>query len=372
MDRVVIYRRQLLKPSEIFIENQVKYFKKFEPIFVGRRLFSSPPKGVKVISFDNQSKLKTLKDVILINQDDYIDKLKREKPKLIHAHFGVDAIYALKIAKSLNIPLITTFHGFDATIKDSSLLFSKKPAWVNYLLFRKELAREGDLFIAVSNFIKERVIELGFPKKKIITHYIGIETDIKREKYKKEGNTILHVARLVEKKGTIYLLKAFKEVLAKKKDSKLIIIGDGILKEKLITFSKELNIDKSVKFLEVQKNSRVLEMMERADIFVLPSIEAKSGDSEGLGMVFLEAGIRGVPLIGTNHGGIPEVIKDNYNGFLVEEKNSRELAQKILELLKDRRKREEFGENGIKFIKENFNIEKESAKLEEIYSSIIK
>jgi len=371
-EKIVIYRRQLFKTSEIFIESQVKFYKKFAPLFVGRKIFSTPKSSIEYIVPKNQNIFDIVKDVIFVNQNDYVKRLKQYNPKVIHAHFGVDAIYAMKIAKQLKIPLVTTLHGFDVTTTNISFLLSKKPAFINYLLFRKKLAKNGDLFIAVSNFIRDRAIDLGFPKDRIVTHYMGIYTRVKVRNSQKSGDRILHVARLVEKKGTLYLIKAFQKVVEKNRDVKLIIIGDGYLKDSLKKLSEKLGIKNSVEFLGAIENQEVLMQIEKSDIFTLPSITAKNGDSEGLGMVFLEAGIRGLPIVATDHGGIPEVVKDGFNGYLVQERDIDMLADKLNFLLENRDIREKFGQNSISFIRENFNIEKQSAKLEEIYRELIK
>ena len=201
---------------------------------------------------------------------------------------------------------------------------------------------------------------------------MGIDTEVKVSNSQKSGDRILHVARLVEKKGTLYLIKAFQKVVEKNRGAKLIIIGDGYLKDSLKNLSEKLDIKNSVEFLGAVENQKVLMQMEKSDIFTLPSITAKSGDSEGLGMVFLEAGIRGLPIVATDHGGIPEVVKDGFNGYLVQERDIDMLADKLNFLLENRDIREKFGQNSISFIRENFDIEKQSAKLEEIYRELIK
>jgi len=209
-NNILIYRNQLFKISESFITNQAQNLKSFKAIYIGRKSFGKAPLGSKVISMDNLSFIENLKYVLFRDVSYFHKRAVIYNPKLIHAHFGVEGVYALNLAKKLNIPLVTTFHGFDATTSTKSFLFSKKPAWLNYLLFRKELAKEGDLFICVSDFIRQKVIELGFPEEKTITHYIGIDTNIQRDKniQKPPYKTILHVARLTEKKGTAYLIDA--------------------------------------------------------------------------------------------------------------------------------------------------------------------
>ncbi len=371
-NNIIIYRNQLFKISESFITNQAESLQGFTPIYMGRKTFGQAPDNVRVVSMDNASKVKNINYVLFRNTDYFKEKVVKFNPKLIHAHFGVEGVYAMNLAKQLKIPLITTFHGFDATTSNNALLFSKKPAWINYLLYRKKLAQNGDLFICVSNFIREKVLALGFPEDRTITHYIGIDINIGRTVVEKENNkTILHVARLTEKKGTKYLIDAFAIIHKKIKEIKLIIIGTGDLENELKEQVKKLNLDKDVVFLGAQIHSKVLEWMQKVDVFCLPSVTADSGDAEGLGMVFLEAALYEVPTVATMHGGIPEVVIDGETGYLVPEKNSEKLAEKLLLLLNNEKLRKEMGSQARKMVENKFDIKKQTERLEEIYKGLL-
>ena len=100
-----------------------------------------------------------LRQVMTHNVRPYERLLKGRTVSLVHAHFGVEGVYALPLARSLRVPLVTTFHGFDATTSKSALLTSRKPSWVYYALLRSRLADRGDLFICVSDFIREKIRE---------------------------------------------------------------------------------------------------------------------------------------------------------------------------------------------------------------------
>jgi len=371
-NKVIIYRNQLFKISESFITDQADSLQRFKPVYAGRKVFGQAPDNAEVISMDNASTLENIR-YVLFRDTSYLKKrISRHIPRLIHAHFGVEGVYAMNLAKELNIPLITTFHGFDATTTDRALLLSKKPAWINYLLYRKKLAKNGDLFLCVSDFIREKVLAMGFPEEKTLTHYIGIDTDIERYEVEKPNHkTILHVARLTEKKGTKYLIESFASVTKEDRETKLVIIGTGPLEDELKKRVDELGIVKRVEFLGALPHREVLKWMQKADIFCLPSVTANSGDAEGLGMVFLEAAIYEVPVVATNHGGIPEVVKDNETGFLVPEKNSRELADRLMMLLRDEKLRKNMGKAAKKMVQERFDIKKQTQKLEKIYEGLL-
>ena len=125
--------------------------------------------------------------------------------------------------------------------------------------------------------------------------------------------------------------------------SNLFVSLDGT---KYATLAEEQE-DKIV-FLDSKSHAELPEIYASADLFVGPSVTAKDGAKEGLGLVFLEAMASGIPVIGSNSGGIPEIIKDGVNGFLVEERDSINLAKRINEILKSEELCNQFIENGLK------------------------
>jgi len=371
--KVLIFRNQLFKLSESFITNQAEALLDFEPTYLGRNTFGDSPENAKVITLKDKGVLDNIKYVLFRDVNNLQDKFDSvHYPSLIHAHFGVEGVYALRLADRLKIPVVTTFHGFDATTTVSSLLLSGRPAWINYALHRKELIKKGALFICVSDFIRKKVIAMGFPEDRTVTHYIGI--DLSEPPLPKEEmpyKVILHVARLTEKKGTKYLIEAFFKVAKSSKDSKLIIIGDGPLKKELLELVNELNLGNKVEFLGSQPNNVVLEWMARADVFCLPSVTAQSGDTEGLPITILEAAKNSVATLSTFHAGIPEAVIDGETGFLVPEKSSEHLVQKLCHLLEDDALRSEMGEKGRKLIEDKFNLKVQTEQLEKLYQSVL-
>ena len=140
------------------------------------------------------------------------------------------------------------------------------------------------------------------------------------------GKVILFVGRLAEKKGVSYLIEAMKEV-----DAKLVIVGKGTLETELKRQAQEQG--SKIIFLGAKTHEELKVIYASADIFVAPSITAKDGDKEGFGLVFLEAMASGLPVIGSNSGGIPDIVQNGINGFLTEEKNAYDIANKINFLL---------------------------------------
>lgn len=291
---------------------------------------------------------------------------------MIHAHFGIEGVYALPIAKNLGIPLITTFHGFDATLSVKSLLASGKPSWINYLIYRRKLAVEGELFLCVSEFIRQRLIALGFPEKRTLVHYIGMDVQKITPKLVKPGGLkLIHVARLVAKKGTEYLIKAFAVVASEFPDLELTIIGEGELRSHLERLVGSLGLGSRVFFAGALPHKEVLKHIQTSTALILPSVTAVSGDAEGLPMVLLEAYASGIPVIGTHHAGIPEAVVDGKTGYLVPERDVSALASRIRDMMSDSEMRRYMGIHARKLVEDRFDIRKQTEKLETIYDRMV-
>jgi len=220
---------------------------------------------------------------------------------------------------------------------------------------------------AVADFVVEK--EKVNPKK-VIVIYNGV--DIEKFKGKegsmrrKEAFTIGCIASLYPHKGHKYLLEAVKKVIDNThKKIKLIIVGDGILRNSLEEYARELGIQEFVEFKGVIYD--ITSVITTFDVVVLPSSER-----EGLGLSLIEAMAAAKPVIGTDIGGIPEVIKDRYNGLLVPPKNSNVLAQSIIYLLENREERMLMGENGLKMAKEKFSSQSMVAEIEQLYIKLLK
>lgn len=376
MKTIGIFRNQLFKRSEVFIRQQADAISQYSICYIGRRMLDVRNDTVQTYVLNQKNslweKFNEINNALTTSPSAYEKILHEQSLELLHAHFAIDGLYGLSLAKKRGIPLVTTLHGFDVTVRKRDLIASLSPAWINYLLFQKKLKSQGDKFICVSNFIAEQALKNGFHENKIIQHYIGIDV----EKYtagqaEKDQRIVLHVARLVEKKGTSVLLNAIKLVRKECEDIRVVVIGDGPLLLQLKLQTAELGLQDNVIFTGALQHNVVMEWMRRASILVLPSLTANSGDAEGLGMVILEASASGVPVIGTNHGGIPEAVIDGKTGFLVRERDHKQLADRISFLLKNESERYLFGKQAREFVSSKFNLVEQTKKLEKIYQDVI-
>ena len=290
---------------------------------------------------------------------------------LLHAHFGVEGVYAVRLAAALQVPLVTTLHGFDVTVTKTRLLASRKPSWLNYVAWRGELFAAGARFICVSEHIRRCAIRWGYPPDRIEVLPIGVDVDAIQPVDMPEQPRILHVARLVEKKGTADLIRAFAEVRTAVPAAELVVIGAGPLRERLADLAKALDVGSSVRFLGARPHSEVLDWMRRSRVLCLPSVTAASGDQEGLGMVLLEAGAMGRPVVGTRHGGIPEAVTDGLNGYLVAERDIPALAERLITLLRDPQLCGSLGRAGREMVVERFNLRRQTDRLESLYQALL-
>lgn len=371
---VAIFRHNLFKVSEPFITQQAQHLQDFKPFYLGRLRYGLAPNGAKTLTLQDSAGHWNLPAIgwqmLTRNPQPYQRLLGRHQPSLIHAHFGVDAVYALPLAQALQVPLVTTFHGFDATMASGYFLCS--PAWANYPLFRRRLAQQGDLFLCVSSYIRERVLAMGFPAARTHVHYIGIDLETTRPRDPaEEMPIILHVGRQVEMKGTVYLIRAFAKLALQIPKVELVIIGDGPLRKRMQSLARALDVAERIRFLGAQSHQDVMLWMRKAAMLVLPSVRTRTGRDEGLGMVLLEAAATGVPVIGSRQGGIPEAIVEGETGLLVVQRNVEDLAARISELINDLSMRQSMGRQARALVERRFDIRRQTKKLEAFYEAAL-
>jgi glycosyltransferase involved in cell wall biosynthesis len=365
---VVIYRHYLLQPSETFVRSQAEALQRFTPYYMGLRLMQGLPlPDERTLVVNRGGLLGRISEVsakLWGFSTPLVKQVQNLNPALIHAHFGQDAAMVLPLAKDLQVPLLVTFHGYDATVRDAHA--ERSLAQRIYFRRRESLKREARLFIAVSEFIKKKLLEQGFPPDKIVVHYIGIDTkQFQPDPTVPREPVVLFVGRLVEKKGCEYLIQSMSRVQAAMPEVELVIIGDGRLRSYLENLAKEKL--QRYQFLGVQPPEIVKTWMNRAKVFCVPSITAKSGDAEGFGIVFTEAQAMGLPVVSFVSGGIPEAVAHGKTGFLVAERDSEGLSAYILRFLADEELWRQFSQSGQERVCTIFNLYKQTRVLENIY-----
>lgn len=284
--------------------------------------------------------------------------LRREKPDLLHTHASLTARLAGRMA---GVPtIIHTKHCMEGAPGGLPKKLARRA--MNHIL--------SDRIIAVSKAVRRSMIAGGTNPKKIVTIYNGIDPipiPTAAEKAallasyggKAGEKAIGIVARLEEVKDHETFLLAAREILEKRQDVRFYIIGDGSLRDSLRQRAKALGIAENVRFTGFVQE---IERLEAAlDIAVITSKQ------EALCLSLLESMIAGIPAVGTDSGGVAEVIRDGENGYLVPVGDFHALAMRLEELLAEDAKRLKMGEAAAKRAAEHFSAEQMTRKIEKLY-----
>jgi glycosyltransferase involved in cell wall biosynthesis len=378
MPTVIVYRRLLLPISETFIKSQVSAYQRWRAILIGRQFCEELSlDGLDARVLDpvghNRVSLSIFMIKRMLGRPPHIETLWKEKPSLVHAHFGVDAIEAAPIARALDVPLLVTLHGFDInTLPEwwesgaAGMFMRSYPRQLALLAARKNVH-----FVAVSNAIRRCAITRGIPENKIKVIHIGVSRssftpgDIP---ITSRGHKVLFVGRLVEKKGCEYLLRALQIVAREVPDVEATIIGDGPLRRSLELLATQLNVKAA--FLGARPTAEVNGELDGTRVFCLPSVTAANGDAEGLAIVLLEAQSKGVPVVTSSLPAVEEGIIHGETGFAFAEKDVPELARRLTSVLLDDELAARMAARGPAFISERFDISACTECLERHYDEI--
>jgi glycosyltransferase involved in cell wall biosynthesis len=275
----------------------------------------------------------------------------------------------MPIARFLGIPLVVTFHGWDATVRDDVL--RRQSISLNlYVRRRSELARAAARVLCISEFIRRQVHARGFSPDRTMVHYTGI--DLRKfipDPTLERKPIVLFAGRLVEEKGCEYLIRAMETVQSKVRNVETVIIGDGPLREQLGRQARSSL--RLFRFTGRCSPAVVRDWMNKASVFSTPSIVAEAGNTEGFGMVFAEAQAMGLPVASFAIGGIPEAVEHGVTGLLAPERDTNALANNIVTLLTDASMWRRLSAAGQERVKKLFDLEKQTAKLEQIYQEVL-
>ncbi len=286
------------------------------------------------------------------------------RPDVIHVNHAHFLTWLASFIKSIfGITFIVSVHGTDIynTTIDR-----------RYLVLLRQAVERAEQIIAVSPHTKKWFLKVCgkklAKKTRTITHAINAETYAIEpenltidEKYKLKGKKlVLFVGRLTREKGVEYLIKAAKDIQAE-----IFIIGDGVRKDYLVNYAKLIET-KNVRFLGYfgKKNADYLkEFYHRADVLVLPSVV-----DESLGLVVLEAMAAKTPVVASNKGGIPLVIKDGYNGFLIRARSPKAIYESVNKILQNEKLAQRLGQNAYKTVIEKFDWNVVVPQFESVYN----
>lgn len=298
------------------------------------------------------------------------EEVEREDYDIVHCHGARANFIAMFLKNRINTPMITTVHSdYKLDFKDN---IYKRFVFTTLNTFA---LKRFDNYIAISDTFKEMLVERGFKRDKIFTAYNGIDLDqeliylskddfLERHNIDYNGELIVGIiARLDLVKDHETFIKAANKVLKKRKDIIFLIAGDGNEEKTLKEMVKELGIESNVYFLGYIKDP--YSFFNTIDINILSSV------SESFPYVILEGARMKRTVISTKVGGVSMLVKDGYNGYLIDVGDKLALASKIEELAKDTEKVKVMGENLYKDVKEKFSSDAMAKQHVKIYEEII-
>lgn len=354
--------------TETWIYNQVRKLRRWEPVFAARQLKNLdlfPLARVHRVGRGGrwESRLDTL--VFRATGRPLVSprRLAREvRPALLHAHFGNEGVRALPLRKSLGVPLVTTFYGADVS------MLPRQPFWRRQY---KRLFAQGDLFLVEGPHMGERLVDLGCPREKVQLQHLGADLGAILYPVDREGRetfTVLVVASFREKKGIPDAVEAFAKAFGDDPRARLRILGDGPLRPVIEARVAALGLGERATLLGYQPQKVMFEEMAGADVLIQPSVVAPNGDTEGGAPVCtIEAQACGLPVVGTTHADIPEVVQHEVTGLLAPERDVETLARHLKRLRDEPALRREMGRRGRERMEREFDLDVQARRLEAAY-----
>lgn len=241
------------------------------------------------------------------------------------AHFGPAGVTAakLRVLGVIRGKIATIFHGID---------ISSREVLNHYTPEYQQLFRRGDLMLPISDLWAGRLQKMGCPREKIAVSRMGVDMTRFSPRPVKAPATpleIISVARLTEKKGLHVAIEACRQLKEQGMAFRYRILGIGPWERRLRTLIEQYQLEDVVDMPGFKPSHEVKEMLDDADVFLLPSVTGADGDMEGIPVALMEAMAVGIPVVSTLHSGIPELVEADKSGWLVPENDARALAQRL-------------------------------------------
>lgn len=275
--------------------------------------------------------------------------LKQFNPDVVLAEYGTTGASSLNVISLLKIPMVVHFHGFDAFKYDVIKNFQE-----NYI----KMFNYSSLIVVVSTPMKKQLIKLGCPEEKIVLNPYGPKDEFLKLTPNHVSKVILSVGRFTDKKAPYYTLLAFLKVVERIPESRLIMAGDGSLLETVKNLARHFEISDKVIFPGSMNHEQVLDLYQKSAIYTQHSIQALSGDCEGTPVSVIEASAAGLPVVSTEHAGIPEVVQDGISGYILKEHDVNGIAEKLIFLLENPEVAKRMGDAGKEFVRDNYTMKK--------------
>ncbi len=286
---------------------------------------------------------------------------------IVHCHYGLlgDIGVTLKKLGARINKIAVSFHGYDITVH------IKKHGQAVY----RNLFEKADLFLPISDNWRNKLIQLGCPQNKIMVHRMGVDANkfIFQPKHLSPGQMVrlISIARLIEKKGLEYSIRAVSRLSKSYPNMEYIIIGDGPLRNNLEELIKKEGSESVVRLVGWKTQDEVSAFLTQAHIMLAASVTSSNGDQEGIPVVLMEAMAMGLPIISTVHSGIPELVQDGVSGYLVPERDVDAIQQKLKVLISHPESWETMGRRGRACVEESFNSDKLNQQIVQLYENLL-
>jgi glycosyltransferase involved in cell wall biosynthesis len=285
---------------------------------------------------------------------------RRESFDVIHVHWPIPhAIFGYFGKRASQARLVLTFYGVELRWVKQKYPFLKNV--LNWLIGK------ADLITAISTHTRNEILPLTDRPVTIIPFGAGL--DIKEKPAAPSTPPeILFVGRLVERKGVRFLIEAF-DILSRKTDVKLFIVGEGPEKGRLLKQAQVLNLENRIVFTGGIPEGELTRRYQNCSVLVLPAVTDSKGDTEGLGVVLIEALTYKRPVVASRVGGIVDIVEDGKTGLLVPEKDALALSQALERLLTNKKLSQQLAAEGYNFVRNKFSWDKIISQLLQVYQS---
>ena len=371
---VASYIVTFLKPEMLHIYRQVSRLKRWRTVVFCQKHENSrrfPMRNVLVVPKPLTHQLrrfwqKKVKDEPITIYRSEARRLRKEiinsGAKVLHVYFGHIGVHLLPLLDISPVPVVVSFHGADAQVD----MDKPKHRAATQRMF--ELAK---LLLVRSESLADRLVALGAAREKIRVHRTGIplrEITFTQRTAPADGAWhCIQACRLIAKKGLATTLRAFAEFSVRHPKATLTLAGSGPLLDDLWGLALKLGIQKRVKFTGFLTQQELRIQYARAHFFLHPSEMGEDGDQEGVPNSMLEAMACGLPVIATNHGGIPEAVVHGESGLLVPERDHLALAGEMLAITSQPERYAAMSAAAAQRVEKEFNLKVTVAALEGFY-----
>lgn len=373
--RVALMTPRFLPYSQAFIAEQLAHYRRYDPEVLARaRLHRERFPDPRVFTLTPGGPLRHA-EALLHRATGYSPsmaaRLRRRGHRLLHAQFGLAGVRALPYQASLGLPLVVTFRGHDVA------LVAGRPGWLPHPWLaarRTALFARAALVLAVSADLARRLEAMGVPANKLRVWRAGVRIPAPAPPRPAAAAarpfSIVMAGRFVAKKGFEDGLEAIARARAAGVHLSAALVGAGPRESTFRRLAHRLGLDGVMEWPGVLEHGDLLDRLAAADAVLVPSVTAANGDREGVPNVLKEAAARGVPVVATRHGGIPEAVEDGRSALLVPERDPSALAAAIVRLASDPSLARAIGEGGRDRMIEAFEIGRQVARLEDWYDEV--